>query len=89
MFGDAVGQISRPRQSISSQPKDREDSADRIKQIERDYINNQVADLDKELVEIQKKCMSHFKDKMPDIIKAIDEVVKDETIFQDIDVPFP
>lgn len=33
--------------------------------------------------------MNHFKEKMPDIIKAIDEVVKDQAMFPDQDVAFP
>ncbi len=33
--------------------------------------------------------MIQFKEKMPDIIKAIDDVVKDETMFPEQDVPYP
>jgi hypothetical protein len=33
--------------------------------------------------------MTHFKEKMPDFIKAIDEIIKDESIFPDNEVPFP
>lgn len=39
--------------------------------------------------EIKRKGLALIKEKMPDIIKSIDDLVKDGTIFPDIDVPFP
>lgn len=40
-------------------------------------------------MEIKKKGMILIKEKMPDIIKSIDEVQKDESLFTEIDISQP
>lgn len=89
MFGDSVGQLLRPRRSVTSLPPEVNSQEEAIKQQERDYILKEVENLDRELEEFSKKGLAQIKEKRPDIIKTIDDIKKDTELFPEQNVSFP